>query len=375
MTRALIAVLVFVALPAPAQKAAPFSAEAEGHFEGTRGTVTVRFGEELSEVTIELYGVSGLVVTGPGQLEPGRFPKLVVKRDSVKRGERVPVAVEFTPGEGESSLVLAVGTPRGSFVPRTFSIGQPSEAQRRKNAEGVQVDPRGQRIKVMKASPPRYAGVDGLVEVSGDQVDIVANPKSRSRVSYRVTGAKKAALAELAGQTVSARGQLTRSGFTGTIAVSWFQAEGAPVDFTDCAREADEEKARFLTVVLSFDGTTVSLKRCTPLEARRRSSERGELSVELQDEGGAALFHETDNDARSLRCGSIQAVPLPPGATPSAGAAGTDDAFVKASPEHPTSIELQIPVLPGAAMLVWTDRVECGKPGVEPLAKIPLTGE
>ena len=64
-----------------------------------------------------------------------------------------------------------------------------------------------------------YGKLIGLVEVNGDNVYIVSNYTSRSRVSYCVEGRLKDDVAKLEGKIIEVKGETQRIGWSGTIKV------------------------------------------------------------------------------------------------------------------------------------------------------------
>ncbi len=64
-----------------------------------------------------------------------------------------------------------------------------------------------------------YGKLIGLVEVNGDNVYIVSNYTSRSRVSYCVEGRLKDDVAKLEGKIIEVKGETQRIGWSGTVKV------------------------------------------------------------------------------------------------------------------------------------------------------------
>jgi hypothetical protein len=107
-------------------------------------TVTVRFSSPATDVSIDVHGVDGLMVTSAATPVSGvRFA----------RGETVTFDVAFTEGPGRSHLAVAVS---GSFAGgrratvQTFAVGTPTPEQLKASVPAT-TDSTGQRIKVMPA--------------------------------------------------------------------------------------------------------------------------------------------------------------------------------------------------------------------------------
>lgn len=356
--------LVAVGAPAFADKPRPFEAAAEGHFDGDQGTVVVTFGTGLSGVEVSLHGIDGLVVTGPAGLRAGSPPAVVVRREAVESGERVPVPVQLTRGEGRSSLVVSVSAEgRGGFVVTTFAFGEESAAQREQNARGVKVDSRGQAIHVM--TNDAVETITGLVEPAPGGVAIVQSPESRSRVSFAVRGAAAASIARLEGQTVQARGRAKRtSKFAGELEVESF---GVPrLDLARCGRGAKPSWERAaLAIALRHDGQALVTTSCEPIEVRadRFAGPQGGLpAVEVRGADGKVLHRQGLDSSQSLLC---QWSEVPP------GPAGSDTHFSQVSsaptPQAPTTVRFEIPLFADARSAVWLD-VPCGGTAAEQVA-------
>jgi hypothetical protein len=105
-------------------------------------TVVVRFDRAVTDATVGVHGVDGLAVTSDATPVSGaRFAA----------GQAITFDVAFTPGPGESHLVVSVG---GKFAGAqrnavsTFAVGKPSLEQM-KPAGTPAVDAEGNAVKVM----------------------------------------------------------------------------------------------------------------------------------------------------------------------------------------------------------------------------------
>jgi hypothetical protein len=119
--------------------------EVEAALQPGAARIAIAFGADASEVAVRLSGLDGLQVTSPAA---------PVERASYRRGERAAVEATFTPGPGESSLVVTVeGTFAGSrrTLVRSFAVGTPSRAQEEKARAGVETDQQGERLHVLPA--------------------------------------------------------------------------------------------------------------------------------------------------------------------------------------------------------------------------------
>ncbi|AEI65720.1 hypothetical protein [Corallococcus macrosporus] len=107
--------------------------------------VSVRFDAPATDVQVSISGVDGLAVRSAATpVTGGSFVQ-----DAVSEFD-----VEFTPGEGQSHLVVTVtGDFRGTHLSRVFSfaVGTPTAAQQKTEGTTVTGDD-GQPIKVLPSS-------------------------------------------------------------------------------------------------------------------------------------------------------------------------------------------------------------------------------
>lgn len=132
--------------PPPAGSAgkpqAPVQVDAEMGASSAR--VTVRFDQAGTGVDVRASGADGLSVQGDGALARGR---------SVAAGETSTFDVSFTPGPGQSMLVISV---RGAFAAgeriavRAFPVGKPSAEQISKS-DGGTTQIGNERVKLLPA--------------------------------------------------------------------------------------------------------------------------------------------------------------------------------------------------------------------------------
>ena len=104
--------------------------------------VTVRFASDATDVSIEVYGVDGLVVNTKAT---------PMKGATVTAASEQAFDVAFTPGPGRSNLVVAVkgsfrGADRASVS--SFAVGTPSAEQQKSSGTTVTGDD-GQRVNIM----------------------------------------------------------------------------------------------------------------------------------------------------------------------------------------------------------------------------------
>lgn len=126
--------------PGPGKPQAPVAISAT--LQSGRATVTVGFQAPASDVSVEVHGVDGLVVTSAAvPLSGGRFA----------RGQAVTLDVTFTDGPGPGQLAVSVtGQFRGARrnAVATF-VTRPPAVDERKPARPATTDSTGRRIKVM----------------------------------------------------------------------------------------------------------------------------------------------------------------------------------------------------------------------------------
>jgi hypothetical protein len=121
---------------------APVQVDAEVGASSAR--VTVRFDQAGTGVDVRASGADGLSVQGDGALARGR---------SVAAGETSTFDVSFTPGAGQSMLVISV---RGAFAAgeriavRAFPVGKPSAEQMSKS-DGGTTQIGNERVKLLPA--------------------------------------------------------------------------------------------------------------------------------------------------------------------------------------------------------------------------------
>jgi hypothetical protein len=161
MKRLALAALLAVAAPAfagsPAQKqgapaakhGSPGKPRAPVHVDAKvdAGTAQLRvtFDAAASGVDVKVYGVKGLEVTSA---------ELAVRDGSFAAGESKDIAVTFTAPSGERShLAISIS---GDFAGgrrtavQSFSVGEPSEAQKQAAQGNVKTTPEGERLKVKR---------------------------------------------------------------------------------------------------------------------------------------------------------------------------------------------------------------------------------
>ncbi len=112
-----------------------------------RATVTLRFEQAASDVSIGFRGLDGLSVQNQPDL-----PK-----QSFKRGETLKLEVALTPGPGMSHLALDLeGTFAGQrrLDVRTFAVGEPTPAQQKAKADQTFRTEDGRRLKLLPAKTP-----------------------------------------------------------------------------------------------------------------------------------------------------------------------------------------------------------------------------
>ncbi len=109
---------------------------------GGKGTVTLVFGAPAEHATVSVRGLDGLTVTSVSPTD----------RTSFAKGERLSLDVTFTPGEGQSHLVVSVdcslGGRRQGLV-RTLALGKPGPAQLKAGGAGLLTTSEGERVKAM----------------------------------------------------------------------------------------------------------------------------------------------------------------------------------------------------------------------------------
>ena len=112
-----------------------------------RATVTLRFEQAASEVTVRFRGLDGLSIQNHSDL-PGQ---------AFKRGETLKLEVALTPGPGMSHLAVDLeGTFAGQhrLEVRTFAVGEPSAAQQKAKADQTFRTEDGRRLKLLPAKTP-----------------------------------------------------------------------------------------------------------------------------------------------------------------------------------------------------------------------------
>ena len=108
----------------------------------------------VQKVVVQIYGLDGLVVEGATRQRAGAPPTRVERRDQLGRRDRWEIEVAFTPGPGRSLVAIAANAEDELVATNAVvSVGELSDEQRTKNAEGLRIDSGGQRIKVMQAGP------------------------------------------------------------------------------------------------------------------------------------------------------------------------------------------------------------------------------
>lgn len=106
--------------------------------------IELSFDADASNVSVDVWGTGGLVVTSAATPIQGR---------AFSRGEKMPLAIAFTAPETRSDLAVRV---RGTFggkerdVVRSFSLHAEAQAPNGTSGE-VRVGPDGQPVRVMKA--------------------------------------------------------------------------------------------------------------------------------------------------------------------------------------------------------------------------------
>ena len=111
-----------------------------------RATVTLRFQQAASEVTVRFRGLDGLSV----QTQPD------LPRQAYKRGELLKLEVTLTPGPGTSHLAVDLeGTFAGQrrLEVRTFAVGEPTPAQQKAKTDQTFRTEDGRRLKLLPAKP------------------------------------------------------------------------------------------------------------------------------------------------------------------------------------------------------------------------------
>lgn len=128
--------------PSAGKPQAPVQVDAEVGASSAR--VTVRFDQAATGVDVRASGADGLAVQGDGLLARGT---------SVTAGETSTFDVPFSPGPGQSMLVISV---RGTFAAgdriavRAFPVGKPSaEQQNKADAGTTQIG--NERVKLLPA--------------------------------------------------------------------------------------------------------------------------------------------------------------------------------------------------------------------------------
>ena len=115
----------------------------EGKLSGSSAALSIDFGETATDVTVEVWGVDGLVVTSE---------KAPIKDRRVSRGDRLDVEVSFTAPATRADLAVRV---RGTFEGRvrervqsfTVNAGAPSLTQ---PPGEVRTGPDGKPVRVMR---------------------------------------------------------------------------------------------------------------------------------------------------------------------------------------------------------------------------------
>lgn len=109
----------------------------------TSADLTLSFGQDGADLTIEVWGVDGLKVTKPAA---------ATKVAAVRKGQALPLAVEYTaPADRASNLSVSVaGTFSGAHQSRvqSFTIGGAAPPA---DAPAPRTDKDGRPIKIMKA--------------------------------------------------------------------------------------------------------------------------------------------------------------------------------------------------------------------------------
>jgi len=116
----------------------------EGSLSGSNAAISVMFEADASDVSVEVWGVDGLVVTSAKQpLQGARFA----------RGDKAPIDVSFTAPANRADLAVKVrGTFGGRVRERVQSFSVNASAPPATNAPGeVKLGPDGQPVRVMKA--------------------------------------------------------------------------------------------------------------------------------------------------------------------------------------------------------------------------------
>lgn len=132
------------AAPVAGKTAAPVTIEA--HLLGGQARLTFRFAARSSGVDISVNGVDGLSVTSaPALVQNGTF----------ERGATAEYVVDYRPGEGRSSLAVAVsgvfgGQPRARVV--TFPVGEPGGGVAQPATSPAPAQD-GERVKLLPAEP------------------------------------------------------------------------------------------------------------------------------------------------------------------------------------------------------------------------------